>query len=72
MKFGELKEKGLEYADAHNLGGRRMADYLISEFDKRYPKELYHEKAFLERSADEFMQHCETFGMGVDESEKVD
>jgi hypothetical protein len=34
MYFVELSEKGLDYQRGHDLGGKRMADFLIKEIQK--------------------------------------
>jgi hypothetical protein len=68
MYFGELSEKGLDYQRGHDLGGKRMADFLIKEIQKTTADGSMVRGSdvvsFLKKKAVEWQRHCKEFGMG--------
>lgn len=68
MYFGELAEKSIDYQRGHDIGGKRMADFLIKELDKVVSSGGMERKediiSFLKKKELEWLQHCREFGMG--------
>ena len=77
MYYGELAEKNASYQSGHSTGSIRAFDSAINHFDKiaREEKDKLMKQKFsaeevvkiLQNRKLEWIEHCDTFGMGKEE-----